>query len=217
MRSWCPQAHTRSANAGPWKKLAARKGATIKLWNPRVSKDSPNNPYAMYLDVEDLLPLITSKTRLVAFTACSNILGSIVPVKAVISAARARAKEVTVRKIEFSVDCVAYAPHRRIDVQDWDVDFCFFSFYKVRKPRGCRLNISDRLSVGIWTTHRCPLRTFCLTRKLNHGPHSPFPHRLLDFLQAAARGTRLRTCLRHIWRLGILAFLDAFPYPDGYL
>lgn len=122
------------ANAGPWKKLAARKGATIKLWNPRVSKDSPNNPYAMYLDVEDLLPLITSKTRLVAFTACSNILGSIVPVKAVISAARARAKEVTVRKIEFSVDCVAYAPHRRIDVQDWDVDFCFFSFYKVYGP-----------------------------------------------------------------------------------
>jgi len=75
--------------------------------------------------------LITAKTRLVAFSACSNFLGSIVPVKNVIAAARSRAAELGVRKIEFSVDCVAYAPHRRMDVQDWDVDYAVFSFYKV--------------------------------------------------------------------------------------
>ncbi|KAI0051002.1 PLP-dependent transferase [Auriscalpium vulgare] len=120
------------ANVGPWKKLAHRKSIQLKYWRPRIS--SPNNPYSIVLDVEDLLPLITSKTRLVAFTACSNILGSIVPVKDVIKATRAKATKEGVRKIEFSVDCVAYAPHRRIDVQDWDVDYAVFSFYKVYGP-----------------------------------------------------------------------------------
>lgn len=66
-----------------------------------------------------------------AFPACSNVLGSTVPVKAVVAAARSRATELGVRKIEFCVDCVAYAPFRRIDVQDWDVDYAAISFYKV--------------------------------------------------------------------------------------
>lgn len=127
------------ANAGPWKKLAARRGATIKYWNatPTVA----NNSYSVSLKVEDLLPLISPRTRIVAFTACSNILGSIVPVKEVVKAVRAAAKAQGAAKVEISVDCVAYAPHRLIDVQDWDVDFCVFSFYKVRitelELRGC--------------------------------------------------------------------------------
>ncbi|TFY66914.1 hypothetical protein EVG20_g4169 [Dentipellis fragilis] len=119
------------ANAGCWKKLAPRRGAVLKYWRPRQYQDAPNNPYSIHLDVEDLLPLITPKTRIIAFSACSNILGSVVPVKDIIAAVRAKAAEVGVRKVEFSVDCVAYAPHRRIDVQDWDVDYAFFSFYKV--------------------------------------------------------------------------------------
>jgi len=93
------------------------------------------------LDIASLLPLITSKTRLIAFTACSNILGSIVPVKDVIAQARAKAKEVGVRKVEFSVDCVAYAPHRRLDVRDWDVDYAVFSYYKVYGPHTAALYI----------------------------------------------------------------------------
>ncbi|KAI9448697.1 PLP-dependent transferase [Lactarius psammicola] len=120
------------ANVGPWKKLAARKGLTLKHWRPRIT--DPSNPYSLGYDVGDLFPLITPKTRLVAFSACSNVLGSIIPVKNVIAAARIRAAERGVRKIEFSVDCVAYAPHRRMDVQDWDVDYAVFSFYKVFGP-----------------------------------------------------------------------------------
>lgn len=52
--------------------------------------------------------------------------------KEVIKAVREEAQQKGATKVEVSVDCVAYAPHRRIDVQDWDVDYCFFSFYKVR-------------------------------------------------------------------------------------
>jgi selenocysteine lyase/cysteine desulfurase len=118
------------ANGGPWKKLAARKGAVIKYWNAKPT--STNNPYSVALAIPDLLPLISSRTRIVAFTACSNILGSVIPVQEVVKAVRERAKTEGAKKVEICIDCVAYAPHRRIDVQAWDVDYCFFSFYKVR-------------------------------------------------------------------------------------
>ncbi|KAF9485510.1 selenocysteine lyase [Pholiota conissans] len=120
------------ANNGPWKKLAARKGAVIKVWTP--SPTVPENPYSVKLKVEELLPLISDRTRIVAITACSNILGTIVPVKEVVKAIREEARAQGAPKVEISVDCVAYAPHRLIDVQDWDVDFCVFSFYKVYGP-----------------------------------------------------------------------------------
>jgi selenocysteine lyase/cysteine desulfurase len=118
-----------TANAGVWKKLAKRRGAVVKVWQARPL--NPENPYSVSLQIDDLLPLISNKTRIVAFTACSNILGSIVPVKQVTQAIRADAKSKGAKKVEISVDCVAYAPHRQIDVQDWDIDFCVFSFYKV--------------------------------------------------------------------------------------
>jgi selenocysteine lyase/cysteine desulfurase len=84
------------------------------------------------LKLEDLLPLISERTRLVAITACSNILGSVAPVKDIVAAVRKAAHAKGAKKVEVSVDCVAYAPHRLIDVQDWDVDYCVFSYYKVR-------------------------------------------------------------------------------------
>jgi len=87
------------ANAGCWKRLAARRSAVLKYW--RSIPTDPNNPYSVVLKVEDLLPLISSKTRIIAFTACSNILGTIVPVKQIIKAARADAKEKCATKVEF--------------------------------------------------------------------------------------------------------------------
>jgi selenocysteine lyase/cysteine desulfurase len=109
--------------------MAARRNAEIKYWRPRRLSD--RNPYAIGLDMQDVLPLISARTRLVAFTACSNILGSILPVRNIIRVLRETAKTKGSKKLEISLDCVAYAPHCRMDVQDWDVDFCVFSFYKV--------------------------------------------------------------------------------------
>ncbi|KAG7093214.1 hypothetical protein E1B28_006900 [Marasmius oreades] len=120
------------ANGGPWKKLADRRGAITKVWRP--TPINPNNPYSVGYRIDDLIPLITAKTRIVAFSATSNILGSVIPVKETIKAIRKAAKEKGAKNVEVSVDCVAYAPHRQMDVQDWDVDFCVFSFYKVYGP-----------------------------------------------------------------------------------
>src|ERR1700742_3803738 len=95
------------ANAGAWKKLGKRLGLTVKVWHhTRLSNASSDNPYAIGLNIDALLPLITSKTRLVAFTAASNILGSVVDVEAVTKAIRADAEKKGARKVEISVDCV---------------------------------------------------------------------------------------------------------------
>ncbi|KAH8110405.1 PLP-dependent transferase [Phellopilus nigrolimitatus] len=124
------------ANAGPWKKLAARRGLALKTWahTPAPGGAARDNPYAVELAVSALLPLLSAQTRLVAFSACSNILGTLVDVAAVVRAVRAEAARLGARRLEVCVDCVAYAPHRRIDVRAWDVDYCFFSYYKVYGP-----------------------------------------------------------------------------------
>jgi len=118
------------ANVGAWVRLGKRRGLKVHRWTP-VARAPNENPYGVQLRIEDLLKLVTAHTRLVAFTACSNILGEVVDVKAVVKALRARAQEVGARKIEVCIDSVAYAPHKRIDVQAWDADYVFFSFYKV--------------------------------------------------------------------------------------
>lgn len=124
-----------SANVGPWKRLAARRGLTIKTWQatqlPSTSTPDKMNPYAVAQSLDTLTPLITSHTRLIAFTATSNILGSIIDVPAFVRHIRAAAQAKGARKVEVCVDCVAYAPHRRIDVRAWDVDYAFWSYYKV--------------------------------------------------------------------------------------
>ncbi|KAG1823619.1 pyridoxal phosphate-dependent transferase [Suillus subaureus] len=117
------------ANNGPWKRLAARRNAVVKYWHPIPV--SAENPYSVTYRVEELLPLVSSRTRLAAITACSNILGSVVPVEEIVKALRQRAKEQGAIKFEVALDCVAYASHRKMDVQRWDVDYCVFSVYKV--------------------------------------------------------------------------------------
>ncbi|CAK5270488.1 unnamed protein product [Mycena citricolor] len=131
------------ANCGPWKKLAERTGAVIKYWIS--SPTAANNPYSHQLKIEELLLLITSKTRLVAFPAVSNLLGSVVPVAEVSKAVRAEAAAKGAAKVEISVDCVAYAPHRRMDVQAWDVEYCVFSYYKVYGPHVSALYIRKQV------------------------------------------------------------------------
>ncbi|MBE9051777.1 cysteine desulfurase-like protein [Nostocales cyanobacterium LEGE 11386] len=106
------------ANIGAWTNLE-KQGIKIKFWQIR--------PDTLELHLEDLEPLITQRTKLVALTHASNILGTINPIKEI-------AKFVHERGAMICVDGVAYAPHRLVDVQDLDVDFYVLSFYKVYGP-----------------------------------------------------------------------------------
>jgi selenocysteine lyase/cysteine desulfurase len=70
---------------------------------------------------------MTKRTKLVAITHISNILGDIEPAGAISDFVHQRGAMIC-------VDGVAYAPHRLVDVQAWDVDFYVFSFYKLYGP-----------------------------------------------------------------------------------
>ncbi len=107
------------SNIGPWRRLAALRGATIKEW--RVDADT------LLLRADDLAALLTDKTRLVCFTHASNLVGSVHDVAALTRLAHERGARVV-------VDGVALAPHRRLDVRGWDVDYYVFSVYKTYGP-----------------------------------------------------------------------------------
>ncbi|KAF9768171.1 Aminotransferase-like protein fgm3 [Fusarium sp. DS 682] len=109
------------SNIDPWLHYAALAGATVKWWTALDRK----NPR---LDPATLQTLLTNKTRLVACTHSSNILGTIQDIKAIAD---------IVHKIPgalLAVDGVAYAPHRAVDVKELGADFYAFSWYKVYGP-----------------------------------------------------------------------------------
>lgn len=106
------------ANTGPWMRLKEH-GIIVKTWD--LNRDD------LRLHTGDLEGIMTDRTRLVAFTHVSNILGTINPVKEITSFVHERGARVC-------VDGVAFAPHRQVDVQDLGVDFYVFSFYKVFGP-----------------------------------------------------------------------------------
>ena len=105
------------ANIATWLALQSR-GAEIRWWKTREDGT---------LYMEDLEPLLSSRTRLLACAVASNALGSIVNVKQVARMAHAVGAEVF-------LDAVHYAPHGVIDVQDWDCDYLVCSGYKIFAP-----------------------------------------------------------------------------------
>ena len=79
------------------------------------------------LYAEDLKPLLSDRTRLVACTRTAHSIGSIVDIAAVSKLAHAAGAEVF-------IDCVHYGPHGVIDVQAWDCDYLVCSGYKNFAP-----------------------------------------------------------------------------------
>lgn len=106
------------ANISPWVDLE-RVGVQVKVWDV--------DPQSYELRLEDLEALMGPRTKLVAVTHTSNILGTINPIREI-------ADRVHARGALLCVDGVAYAPHRAVDVQALDVDFYAFSFYKTYGP-----------------------------------------------------------------------------------
>ncbi len=107
------------ANFSPWRLAAADSGATVRVVNL--------NPTDCTLDLGHLRRLINERTRLVAVCAASNFSGSVTPVKEICKLAHGAGALVF-------IDAVHYAPHRLIDVTDWDCDFLTCSAYKFFGP-----------------------------------------------------------------------------------
>ncbi len=108
------------SNIVPWHFLRERQGAVIK-WAP---VDDEGN----FL-VDEFEKLLTDRTRMVAITHMSNMLGTIVPVKEVVRLAHARG-------IPVLIDGAQGAVHLDVDVRDLDCDFYVVTGHKLYGPTG---------------------------------------------------------------------------------
>ncbi|MDE2374816.1 MAG: cysteine desulfurase, partial [Hyphomicrobiales bacterium] len=108
------------SNIVPWHFLRERQGAVIK-WAP-VDDEG-------YFLIGEFEKLFTPRTKMVAITHMSNMLGTLVPVKEVVRIAHARGVPVL-------IDGAQAAVHSDIDVRDLDCDFYAFTGHKVYGPTG---------------------------------------------------------------------------------
>jgi cysteine desulfurase/selenocysteine lyase len=108
------------ANLLPWQELAARTGATLRFIP--VADDGT-------LRMEEAARIVSERTRVLAFTHVSNVLGIVNPVAELVALARAVGALVV-------LDACQSAPHLPLDVVALDVDFAAFSGHKMLGPTG---------------------------------------------------------------------------------
>jgi len=106
------------ANISPWRRLK-ESGAIIKEWKI--------NPKTAELEIENFQNLLSSKTKIVAVTHCSNIVGSVNDLSLISNLSHEKGALVI-------GDGVSYAPHGFPNIKELDVDFYTFSLYKTYGP-----------------------------------------------------------------------------------
>jgi len=108
------------ANLIPWQILCEKKGAKLKIF-----KISDDGDFMMGSFIKEL----SEKTKIVAVTAMSNVLGTIFPIKEIAQKAHQFGAKVL-------IDACQFAVHHKIDVKDFDCDFLAFSGHKTYGPTG---------------------------------------------------------------------------------
>jgi len=119
------------ANFTPWVLAAKDAGAEVKVIRIRTLDAT--------LDLASLDELLNERTRLVAVTAASNAVGSLTPIREI-------ANRVHSVGAELFVDAVHMAPHKSMDVTDWNCDYLVCSAYKFFGPHiGVLYGRKDRM------------------------------------------------------------------------
>ena len=108
------------SNLVPWQKLAEQNGASLQF----IELDEDG-----MLNLSNIDDLITERTKLLALTHMSNVLGTINPVKELTAVAHKMGAKVL-------IDGAQSVPHMKVDVTDIDCDFFAFSGHKMLAPTG---------------------------------------------------------------------------------
>ena len=122
------------SNIVSWQLQAERKGIVLKV--------IPMNDKGELL-MDEYEKLFTAKTKLVSVAHVSNVLGTINPVKQIVSIAHTHG-------VPALIDGAQSIPHLKVDVQDIDADFYVFSAHKIYGPTGIGVlygkeNLLDKL------------------------------------------------------------------------
>ena len=107
-----------SSNLMPWTRLARERGATVRVVD--VTDEGRLDPQAVK-------KALSTRSRIVALTHVSNVLGAVNPIKEICALAHAAGARVV-------VDGAQGAPHVKIDVRDLGCDFYIFSGHKMLGP-----------------------------------------------------------------------------------
>jgi cysteine desulfurase family protein (TIGR01976 family) len=179
------------ANVEPWLRLG-KLGIGVREW--------PIDVASWTLRYADLEPLLTPRTRIVAFTHCSNIVGSVHAVQELTRCLHERG-------ILVLVDGVAYAPHAAIDVRGLGVDFYLISLYKVFGPHLAVLWGRRELLLELPGINHSFLAADDLPYKFQPGNANPeLSHgatAIVDYLvelgrhEGASAGASERRCIEH--------------------
>ena len=115
------------SNFVPWQQLAFSKGADFKVINIENYELRIKNDKSKI----DLSDIITKKTKILALTLVSNVLGTINPIKEISQAARKMNPNIII-----VVDAAQAVPHMLVDVKNLGCDFLVFSSHKMFGPTG---------------------------------------------------------------------------------
>ncbi|WP_087024640.1 aminotransferase class V-fold PLP-dependent enzyme [Thaumasiovibrio subtropicus] len=108
------------ANIVPWQIVAKECNLTVKVW--------PITPQGE-LDINDLMPLLSDRTRLIAVSHVSNLLGTVNDIAAI-------SRIASERGIKLLVDGAQAVMHQHVDVSKLNCDFYVFSAHKLYGPTG---------------------------------------------------------------------------------
>ncbi len=108
------------SNLIPWQQLAIKKGATLKYIG--LTKEGE-------LDMADAAAKVTDRTKIVAVTHASNVMGTVTPLKQLAKLAHEHGAIIV-------GDGAQAVPHMKVDVTELDVDFYAFSGHKMMSPTG---------------------------------------------------------------------------------
>jgi cysteine desulfurase/selenocysteine lyase len=174
------------ANLIPWQELAYRTGATLR--------HIPIDDSGLLL-MDRAAEIVGERTRLLAFTHASNVLGTINPVAELVALARSVGALVV-------LDACQSAPHLSLDVKQLDVDFAVFSGHKMLGPTGIGVLYGKQELLDVLPPYQTG-GSMITTVTMDRAEYLPAPQRFEAGTQKISQAVALAAAVNYLTETGI--------------